>query len=164
MKTNLTIFTLWLMILGGCSTPGFLPRNSQIEINQYGGYIQINRNIGPDLNGELIAIDSSMIVVLAEGNSKCETVFLKDIKNWKLRYAKPVHYGWLIPSFILLLPIHGHLSKYTMPAHLLASIGVTVSGEGDFVYTKQNMTLEELKMFARFPQGIPKHISIKMIK
>lgn len=153
-----------IIILCGCSAPSYLPHYSRIDINQFGGYISINRKTGSDLNGELIAINSTSIVVKIEGRFKCETISVNDIKDWNLRYAKPVNYGLSIPAGIILPFIHGRFMLYTMPAHFLISTGVTVAGAKDFIYNKENMTLEQLKMFARFPQGIPKHININTIQ
>jgi hypothetical protein len=41
---------------------------------------------------------------------------------------------------------------------------VTTSRENAFKCNQKNMTYEKLKMFARFPQGIPPTISLTNIK
>ena len=41
---------------------------------------------------------------------------------------------------------------------------MSVGGEMAFTYTEKDMTYEELRMFARFPQGIPPNVDIKDIR
>jgi hypothetical protein len=66
--------------------------------------------------------------------------------------------GFLLPF------IHGWYSIFTIPIHLIVTISVTASGENAFKYNNKKMTYEELKMFARFPQGIPPDIDLANVK
>jgi hypothetical protein len=164
MKTNITIISLLMIIFSSCSTPNYLPKSSEIDVNEYGSYIQISLKKGPDVSGEFIMIDNNNIIILLEQTKNCLKVSLDDVKRFKLRYAKPTHYGWTIPTFILYPFIHGLYSFLTIPLHLIVTISVTASGESAFQYSEEDMTYDKLRMFARFPQGIPANIDLAEIK
>ena len=164
MKTKIILTGLIAIIISSCTSPRYLPSSDKIDVNQYGSYININRKTTSNVDGELIAIDSNKIVILLETTNKCMTVPINDVKRFKLQYAKPKHYGWTIPLGIVLPFIHGLYSVFTLPIHLIVTISVTSSGERAFQYSDKNMTYDKLRMFARFPQGIPPNIDLASIK
>lgn len=164
MKTNIALIGLLIVFFNSCTSSRYLPSSDKIDVNEYGSYIKIIHKTAPNIDGELIAIDSNKIVVLTEETKKCMTVSVSDVKHFKVRYAKPKHYGWSIPAFLVYPFIHGLYSIITMPIHLIVTISVTASGERAFMYSDKNMTFEKLKMFARFPQGIPLNIDLASIK
>jgi hypothetical protein len=164
MKTNIALIGLLIILFSNCTSPRYLPSSDKIDVNEYGSYIKIIHKTASNMDGELIAIDSNKIVVLTEETKKCMTVSVYDVKRFKLRYAKPKHYGWTIPTFLVYPFIHGLLSIFTMPIHLIVTISVTASGEMAFKYSDKEMTYEKLRMFARFPQGIPSNIVLASIK
>lgn len=164
MKTKVFIIVLIAIIISSCSSPGYLPSSDKIDVNEYGSYIKLTHNNKSIIDGELIAIDSNQIVVLADEEKICVTVPVSEVKKFSLEYAKPKHYGWSIPVGLVLPFIHGFYSLITLPLHLIVTISVTAAGENAFKYNNKKMTYEELKMFARFPQGIPDNIDIASIK
>ncbi|MBK6642764.1 MAG: hypothetical protein IPG39_16865 [Bacteroidetes bacterium] len=164
MKTNFALISLLLIIFTSCSTPGYLPTSYAIDVNEYGSYIKIIQKSASKIKGELIAIDNNRIIVMVAETRKCKIVSLNDVNHFKLRYAKPKHYGWTIPAFIVYPLIHGYYSIASIPIHLIVTISVTVSGESAFMYSDKNMTYEKLKMFARFPQGIPPNVDVASLK
>ena len=164
MKSNITFIGLLFLFLGSCASPNYLPSASKIDVNQFGSYIKINLKTSSKIKGEFIAIDSNRIVVLQEETKKCVMVPISDLKHFKLIDAKPKHYGLSIPAAIALPFIHGIYSIVTIPIHLLVTISVTASGERAFRYSDKNMNYEMLKMFARYPQGIPNNIALDSIK
>ena len=153
-----------MFILGSCSSPIYLPSSEKININEHGSLIRINSQTKSFIEGELISIDSNNIIILSEKKNQCEIVSLKNVNRFKLRYAKPKHYGWTIPTTIILPVIHGVYSLLTFPVNLIVSISVTASGENAFTYNNKNITIDKLKMFARFPQGLPSNIDLASIK
>lgn len=166
MKTNVTIFGLLAIFINSCSSPGYLPSSDKIDVNEYGSYISISRKTTPEpeIDGELIVIDIDKIVVLTEDDKQCVTVPVDDVKRFSLLYAKPKHYGWTIPLYTLATIGHGGFLIFTAPVNLIVTITVTVAGENAFKYNDKNMTYEKLKMFARFPQGIPPDIDLASIR
>ncbi|TNE80736.1 MAG: hypothetical protein EP332_06885 [Bacteroidetes bacterium] len=164
MKTKLILPIVLLLFMGSCITPDYLPSTSTIDINEHGSYIKLTNKTKPNFNGELIAIDTTLLIVLNEETGKCDTAFISEIEYFKLRYAKPKHYAWTIPVFSLLTITHGFYALYSMPVNLIVTISVTVSGEKAFQYSEDDMTYEKLKMFARFPQGIPPNVNLDTLK
>lgn len=164
MRNKIIIAGLIAIIISSCTSPRYLPSSDKIDVNEYGSYIKIIRQTTANIDGELIAIDSNKIVVLSQSENKCLTVPITDVKRFKLRYAKPKHYGWSIPVYTLATIGHGLFLIFTAPINLIVTISVTASGESAFKYSDKNMTYEKLKMFARFPQGIPTNIDIASIK
>jgi len=163
MKTNISIIALFLVLLNSCTTPSYLPSSDQIDVNEYGSHIRF-RTAYSDIEGELIAIDSTEITVLLAEKRTCVTFPLNEVKLFKLTYAQPKHYGWTIPVYTLATIAHGLVAGITAPVNLIVTISVTASGENAFAYSDKNMTYEKLRMFARFPQGIPPNIDLESIK
>ncbi len=167
MKSKINLLGLLIIPFSSC-TPKYLPSSSQIDINEYGSYIEITLLKGKQaktyIDGELIAIDSSTIVLLEEKTRKCETVLVSDIKHFELRYAKPKRYYWTIPICAAYPLIHGFYAALTIPIHLIVTTIVTATGEAAFKYRDEGITYENLRMFARFPQGIPPGVELADIK
>jgi hypothetical protein len=168
MKNKIIIGGLLAIIIGSCNSPEYLPSVDKIDVNQYGSHIRINNNNKTIAEGELIAIDSSEIVVLTGpdviSTKKCVIVPVKEIHRFKLSYAKPKHYGWTIPLYTLATLSHGFFLMFTAPVNLIVTVSATSGGENAFTYSDKEMTYEKLKMFARFPQGIPQDVGLADIK
>ncbi len=164
MKNKIILTGLLIFILSSCSSLIYLPSSEKINVNENGSFIRINSQTKSSIEGELISIDSNNIIILNAKKNLCETIPLKDVNRFNLRYAKPKHYGWTIPTAIILPAIHGVYSLFTIPINLIVTISVTSSGENAFTYNKKNITFDKLKMFARFPQGLPSNIDIANIK
>ena len=171
MKINTTIIVLSLFLISeSCISPKYLPPFYETDVNQYGSEIIVTRNSDSKIEGELIAIDSSTMTVLLDSSSiKSDTenpivIPLTGVEKFKLNYARPKKYGWTIPVFTLATIGHGFYSLISAPVNLIVTISVTSSGATAFQYNQKDMTFEQLKMFARFPQGIPPGIEIAAIK
>lgn len=158
MKNNLSFTVLLMLILSSCTTPKYLPSSEHIDVNVYGSYIEVVQKSASSIDGELIAIDSTNIIVLENGKNVCVTIPISDVEHFSLKYAKSKNYGWTIPAYTLATGGHGFLSIYTAPINLLVTISVTASGYNAFTYSDEDMTYDQLNMFARFPQGIPPDI------
>jgi hypothetical protein len=164
MRTEIILIGLFAMAISGCVPQKYLPSVNDIDINQHGSYIQI-RSKTKLVSGELIAVDSMNLVILSKLEKKCVSVPVKDINSFTLYYAKAKNYGWTIPLFTIPTPyIHGSYAMITAPAGLLISIVTTASGQSDFTYNNKKISYEGLKMFARFPQGIPPCIDLASIE
>ena len=164
MKTNIALLGLFIVSLCSCSSSKYLPSSDKIDVNEYGSYIKLSNKAASNIVGELIAIDTNKIIVLSEETKTCMTVPVNEVKKFKLRYAKPKHYGWTIPVYTLATIGHGWFLILTAPVNLIVTISVTASGENAFTYNDKDMTYDKLKMFARFPQGIPPNIDLASIK
>jgi hypothetical protein len=164
MRNKIIIAGLIAIIISSCTSPRYLPTSDKIDVNEYGSYIKIIRKTTFNIDGELIAIDSNKIIVLTEDTKKCVTVPVNEVKRFSLRYAQSKHYGWTIPVYTLATISHGYFLTLTAPLNLIVTISVTAASENAFKYSDKNMTYDKLKMFARFPQGIPTNIDLESIK
>ena len=163
MKTKLLFIVVISLFAFSCSSPKYLPTSDKIDVNEFGSYINVSMKKGERIDGELIAIDSNKIVVLSSTEKKCLLVSVKEIKRFTLQYAQPKQYGWTIPVFLLSTISHGFFSIFTVPVNLIVTISSTSSGNSAFKYKSKSMNYQKLKMFARFPQGIPSNIPIESI-
>ena len=165
---NRTYKSLFLSVvfLAGCSAPSYLPSVEEIDINQYGSYIEIEDARGNFLKGELIAIDSAKLVVLSGADSikLASIIQLNEVNRFTLKYAQPQDYSWRIPVYTISTLLHGYFLLITAPINLIVTTVVNASGSTDFEYSDNDITFEKLKMFARFPQGLPSVIKITDLK
>lgn len=148
-----------------------IPKVKDIGTGYYGSYIVVKLNKGVKINnnrhviGELIAVDNEKMIVFMvnEQSPQPEKIALNDIKRFSLYYAKGPNY-----SFTSLLPLstitHGIFLIFTFPINLAVSIYDMDSAIIDFRYNQNNISFEKLKMFARFPQGIPPNVTLKDLK
>ena len=166
MKIKIVTFFFLVLILASCSAPNYLPTVEEIDINQFGSYIEIEDTDGKLLRGELIAIDSSELVILSNVDSvkHASIVPITHIKKFKLKYAQPKDYSWRIPVYTISTLLHGYFLILTAPINLIVTTVVNASGSSDFEYSDTDMAFEKFKMFARFPQGIPPNIKITELK
>lgn len=170
MKTNtLLILISLLLLLSACVSPAYLPSRHEVETATHGSFIEVYQKNGRSMEGELLAVYEESIIVLAETyNAKKRRipvfVTISDIRQYSLRYARPVHYGGFIPLAAILPFINGVFFIFTFPLHMMVTIPVTITGETDYKYTNKTLTYGELKMFARFPQGIPPNVELNAIQ
>lgn len=163
MKTNL-ISGILLFLISGCSSPKYLPVSDDIDVATHGAFIKMIRDEKPTLTGELIAIDTATIYYISDKTKNCDSVRVKELDHFILKYAKSPQYGWTIPAGVFLPLIHGLASSISLPVHLIVTISVTASGENAFKYSDENLSFEKLHWYARFPQGIPRGIRPEEIK
>jgi hypothetical protein len=164
MKIKYFIFIILIMsCFGACTYPYYLPQSETIDVNQYGSYIEINPMQG-ELSGELLAVDNNAITILTDLNfqKKVEIVPLSKVHTFSIRYAKSKSYGWTIPVFSLATISHGVFAIFTFPLNLISTISITASAINSYKY--KNITYDQLKMYARFPQGIPANVDLGTIK
>ncbi|HRH34090.1 MAG TPA: hypothetical protein PKY12_03485 [Catalimonadaceae bacterium] len=166
MRHNL-LFILIVLMLGSCQSIGFLPKPRQVGVWPYGGMIVGRDSAQTLVRGELIAIDSGKIYVLTQkSNSPNRTLEIYPIGKFhfhKLQYAnKTDRMSLAIPISIVASFAGGYFAVFTIPINLATTRAVSASGKRDYEYTEKNRPAN-LQAFARFPQGIPKGISLSDI-
>lgn len=163
--TGRSLLLLLLMSLAqSCYFPAYLPKAGELNSNTHGAYVMVSHKKVGSVKGELIAVDDKEMIVLSDDKKKCNRLSLAEIRRFKVVYAEPRHYGWTIPVFTLATISHGAWAIFTMPFNLIYTISLTGSAENAFTYQKDDITYEKLRMFARFPQGIPSGIDLLQIK
>jgi len=180
MKTNLLITGLILtLILSSCASIEYLPGTDEIDVNQHGSYIKVKNTAKKMIKGELIAVERTALLVLTDSNQnkKIVVIPLDMISSYKLRYANPKNYTWTMPVFTVatvipfpdpaaggIMPFHGYFALFTAPFNFLVTAIITADATSKLQYTDQDMPYQKLKMFARYPQGLPPDIDIESIK
>lgn len=165
MKTNLIICAIAISLLCSCATPHYLPEAENIPSSQYGANIKVYRfKAQAIIQGELIAVDSTKIIVRSDATHLCREIPKSEIQRYLVRYAEGYHYGWAIPTYALATFSHGFLLVITMPVNILVTSIITGNAENEFTYKEKHLPYEQLNMFARFPQGIPPNIKLEDIK
>ncbi len=169
MKINILLITLVTVFEFACSYPKYLAHQDKIDINQYGSEVIITRTRTPVLYAELIAADSNQLIVRTYPRYKHPQTIIQipmsTVKNLTLRYAKPLNYGWTIPLFtIQTIIMHGLLFVLTAPLNLFITLFINGTGDYAYTYKLKHLRIADLKMFSRFPQGIPPNIPLDSIK
>lgn len=153
------------LLSGSCKAPAYLPETEEIGSHEFGSYISIEVPDEGAIEGELIAINDEAFMVLdKEGDHQLQSIPIADIKSFKLLYAQPENYGWTIPVSVLVTASHGIFAVFTAPVNIIVTSVVTARGRNAFTYNDGDISTEDLKMFARFPQGIPPGIETANLK
>lgn len=162
----INVMALCGIFIFGCTSNSYLPDSSGLDVNQFGSLITVAINEGKAIKGELLAINGVQLVVLNKDTTheRISIIPINSVKHFKLRYAKSKHYGWTIPVSLIATIAHGWYLILTAPVSLIVTISVTSGGENAYTYSNKTMTFDKLKMFARFPQGIPPNIDLASIK
>jgi len=163
MKGKLFISGGLILLLTGCFSPAWLPHHRDIGLSPRGSLIQVRCKNNIYAKGELITASDSAMIVLSE-TGKPFFLNRKDIISYRLRYAKPKNYGWTIPVFTLATIAHGYFFVLTAPVNLITTIAVTASGANAYTYKKKDISYDDLKMFARFPGGLPPGMDYTQLK
>ncbi len=161
MKTKVsTLFLLISVLFSSCTRQKYLPNSKEIDVNQYGSYIEVYPLNETSVKGELISIDKVELMVLTKQDEKSilKTIPIGRGLKFKLRYARGKRYGWTIPTYTALSFMHGWAAMFSLPVNLAVTILITNSGAQAFTYKNEDIRFEELQMFARFPGGIPEYI------
>lgn len=164
MKNKCTFCFFFCFVLISCATPSYLPEPERIPNHPFGSYIKLECKAGKNFSGELISVEKDHIILLGENTGKCVVVEKSQIQAFSLQYAQAKRYGWTIPVSSLVSLTHGVFAVFTLPVNLITSIAVTTGGANAFVYKSENLAYKDLKMFARFPQGLPENVLLSDIR
>jgi len=173
MSTKCFISMLLLALFSSsCMTPKYLPSSENLDVDTHGSYIIINKPNNysnffkgrKSISGELISIENDSIFVLSNYSHNCELILKKDVRDFELLYAKPKNYGLVAPIFVLSTISHGFFLAITAPINIMSFIIVSKFEKKEFTYDNSNISYDRLKMFARYPQGIPANVNIADIK
>lgn len=143
----------------GCqSVPPYVPNVKQLGQSPFGGYIVLTMSDGAKLSGELLAVDGFDLYVAREMDQQGVCVDIRNTDAFLLYFAQPKQYGWSIPFYVMICVSHGVYALATLPINLIVTTAITISGQQAFTYSQKVISLSELSMFSRFPQGLPQGI------
>lgn len=158
-RKHLSVILLLLIIVSSCSAPKYVPQVEELPLSTHGSHIEVQQKSKAITEGELIAIDSTGLVILAGIETKqLRNITFDNIEKFKLTYAQPKNYGWTIPVYTAATISHGIFLIFTAPVNIAVTSVVASAGANAFTYNQKVISYEELRMFARFPQGIPPNI------
>lgn len=167
MLTRLSLFGFILVAaFGYSSAQKELPALDSMAISPYGSHIRIEKYDKEKIEGELIAVDSASIYVLTDqtGTPGAIIVPADQVQHYEIFYARRRNYEWTIPVYSLSTISHGWWLIFSLPVNLIATIMITIGGKRAYRYTEYDISYDELKMFARFPQGIPEGVELQDIR
>lgn len=159
------IIVMVILMINSCKHADYLPHPKELQTSLKGSYIEVATD-NKETKGELIAVDDSTLVVLENRYGDPWVVIIQQVDvNWyKIWYAKVDHYGWSMPASALLTASHGYFAALSMPINLLVTGVVTSSAYNDFSFKDDELTFDELRMYARFPQGLPPKLDLRELK
>lgn len=160
---------LLALLAASCAGPAsYLPEHEMVGEETHGALVEIEINGGGRYAGELIAVEDSALIIREEVNSRshCFKISIYGIRSFTVRYANGVNYGGLVPLYTLAPLSHGLYLIFSAPINFLATtiIAVDASYAYELDSRKNRLSFEELRMFARFPQGLPRGVTLEMIK
>jgi hypothetical protein len=153
-----------LLLLTSCGTPKYLPRTDEVGNSPYGAYIIAIAKSTHETKGELIAVDSHFLIILNSRTQHCDSVAIANVVQFKLRYARSNKRPWLVPVYVLSTVFHGYFSIITAPLNLLGTGGVLLRDVKELQYTEQDIDYEQMRLFARFPHGVPVGVAVDSLK
>lgn len=152
------------MLLMGCKSTQYLPKAEQVGTNTHGAYIIAIEQSTYETMGELIAADSTYIIILNKRTDNCDSVAIAKIAHFKVRFARTAFNKKLIPIYLLSTVLHGIFAAVTVPLNLLVMSSIIIKETNELQYTEQDISFEQMRMFARFPAGLPKGVRLEDIK
>jgi hypothetical protein len=173
MKTDIKFLIITVFLsLTTCSFPKYLPKVDRLGEDRYGSYIKITQPNFKTAKGELIAVEYNCILVLADNKLKGDTTIFKKmlrikpdkIEKYTVYFAKPPSYEAFIPILGLSTISHGYFIVFSLPVNLIATIAIASGAQRSSSYNMNQINLDQLRMFARYPQGIPLGIDTASIK
>ena len=182
MKSKVVLPVVMAILLSGCTLPRYVPYSSQLGTTTHGSYLMVRLTSGAIIQGELISADSAELLILSKPenfpDARISVIPTLSIKSFRLCFARPKNYAWaIIPGVMLpLLPFpdpdypkdwmifHGFYAILTIPINLTAIGAIYAANFADLSYDKNEISLSDLKKFARYPQGLPPGTQITAIR
>lgn len=164
----LIILTGLIIGFSSCSPIKKLPEPAEVGAHKYGAIIRMQTAYGATLQGELIAVTDSSIFFLSQyGLTEIKP---NEMRNAELRVA--MTHGRLSTIYIwgslniLNSLIYGWLSVFAFPANLAVSTITMSSANRSYYYIPllEYDLLQVLPKFARFPQGFPEGLDLRVIQ
>tara|TARA_B100000378_G_C17995762_1_gene395431 strand:+ start:88 stop:609 length:522 start_codon:yes stop_codon:yes gene_type:complete len=163
------LFLLVVTISGtiSCKHNKYLPRPDKIYTSPYGSYMKIVTKSRPVKahSGELIAVDSTSLILLDHQTKEFITVPLDNLRTYEVQYARGKNLYWSVPVLTSLALTHGLFFVLTGPLNILVSLQQsTKEARSEFTFKQSELPPDKLYMYSRFPQGLPSSLSFDEIR
>lgn len=165
MKTKLLILSWALFALSSCKLSSHLPKMSELGKYPYGAYIKVKGQSNHDISGELITAGDKELVIRDPNTGLCNVFAVKSIRKFKLYFALSDNaYIWPMPAYSIFAALHGYLGVFTIPINIIATSIIYGVSKTGFRYTEKNLPVNQLFLYARYPQGLPPNITLRDIR
>lgn len=161
---------LFIVLMTGCASSiapkGWLPNPQEVQSQAFGAWMAIEHGseAGTKIsNGELIAVQERNVYLLTMDGP--EVISIDKVQNAKLAlYKEKRRVGlWAIIGTLSTLS-HGWGLIFTAPTWIIVGIA-SASGESKSGLLKySDSSWDEIKKYARFPQGIPRSINLESLR
>lgn len=137
------------------------PNPATIEMMQtrgWGGYIQLTSDAGETIVGELLAVEADRVWI-QNASGQHIAVDMRRVKRAALyKYDSDWGLGlWGLAGTVSTIS-HGFLLVFTFPIWVLSASIVTAAESYDMRIEYPESSLETLRPWARYPQGMPRGI------
>jgi len=167
-----SIFVIFPILLLGCASTTaprhWLPTAEEAQQEAYGAWITVEYNTTSSdkriAEGEFIAVNGESVFVLT--SEKLVVIPQKQIKQGRL-VTYDSKYGvlgiWTLVG-VLSTPSHGIGLIISAPVWIVLGSIITSGQSYEPIETTPVKSWDELRKFARFPQGMPKALDPKTLK
>jgi hypothetical protein len=174
MKINAINIILAGLLCFGCSTYKKIPSPRDFPVSVKGLYCKVVHNKREIAQGEIIVVDTNRIVLLGDsaktGESRIISINKSEVDTMKVYIASTTNNPGAVIAWATFMPLlsisHGMYAVFSFPVNLVFSsmtIAYTTAKYYGFIYPR-DISWDELKKFARFPQGWPEGLSPGEIK
>ncbi|MBV6440743.1 MAG: hypothetical protein DYG98_14995 [Haliscomenobacteraceae bacterium CHB4] len=154
-----------------CSAPEYLPRPQKLAYHVKGFYIEETKDGESNMLGEIIEVNTNEIKVLPVTKvGGIRTIPKSSIPNADIVISLTSNNPEGIATWaglINLAPLgHGYFFIFSVPVNLAATIPVANNATKSTYRVRypQDISWDEMKKFARFPQGIPENVKPEELK
>jgi len=161
---------LLIVLMAGCASSiapkGWLPNPTEVQSRAFGAWMTVEHGseVGTKIStGELIAVQESNVYLLTMDGM--EVISIDKVQNAMLAlYKEKKRVGlWALIGTLSTLS-HGIGLIFSAPTWIITGIA-SASGESKSGLLKySDSSWEEIKKYARFPQGIPKGINLESLR
>lgn len=174
MRTTITIpiTVAFILLLSSCISHSYLNKPMYYHHNPKGAYFNVivekydevlNKYTKSNIGGELIYVDSTKWYLLAKppNEVRIQTIELKDITKYNIRWAVAANYVISIPLVTALSLSHGYFVLISTPINLLYTTFLAFVAGADYRLNNTIVPIDEVYKYARFPQGLPEGVNIQ---
>lgn len=158
MKTKIIFITILITFVSiGCRAPKNLPLPEQVDTYQYGSIVKVRTIENEIYKGELLTVDTIGLLILPADTTQKDARFIphSNVKDYIVFYAKPKNYNWAIPIYSITTASHGWFLIFSLPINLIWTSVTSSNAVNAYRYKSKILPLNQLRMFSRYPQGLP---------
>jgi len=145
---------------------GWLPEHREVAQDPYGAWVQIRRSDRTELGGEFIALHGDTLFVLTE-SGRLTALHSREFDQARLAYfnSSAGLLGLWTGIGALSTISHGGFLIITLPMWIIGgSVASGSESRAPLEGVRRWSEWSELRMYARFPQGIPESLDRRVLR